>query len=540
MAELLITLPQGQTRTHPLGAGEVVLGRDPTCDIPLADLSASRRHVVIRREGNGYVLEDLGSKNGTIVNDTVTRLATLRNGDEILIGAVRAVFRDEVVPGVETSVVIADDSPRQESTTYRGEINEQALSRRRLEILYELTERLTRLRERDALLSDAMDVCFEMLRFERGAIAVKQAKGNMVDWPVVRNLRGNEGELKVSRTILSNALVHGERVIVNDADAAMVDPTLSMVRNNIRSAMCVPLMSGDINLGVIYGDRVTSGTTYSKDDIDFLAGLARLVTTGLVNARLLEEQKLKVALESEVNMARQIQTGLFPAALPDRQDVTVAALNHPGYHVSGDYYDVIDLGEGRLAFLVADVTGEGVSASLLMANLQAAVRMSVPTGQSPGALLEIWNNLIARNTDASRFITCLLGILDPKARTVRLSVAGHHPPYLVTVGGQCSVLEIQPELPLGVLADEKYGEVTIELPPEPCTIVAYTDGVCEAMNDRSELYGVSRVASLLSSTADASPQRMIDRLRHEVKQHCGHLPQGDDITILALRLNQPA
>ena len=381
-----------------------------------------------------------------------------------------------------------------------------------------------------------MDVCFELLRFERGAIAVKQAKGKLVDWPVVRNLRGSEGELKVSRTILGRALQHGERVIVSDSDEGPIDPTVSMVQHNIRSAMCVPLMSGDQNLGVIYGDQVTSGTSYSKEDVDFLAGIARLVTTGLVNARLMDEQKLKLQLESEMAMAREIQGGLFPASLPSRAEVKVAALNHPGYHVSGDYYDVVELSGDRLAFLIADVTGEGVAAALLMANLQAAVRLTITGDRSLGEMLTEWNALICDNTDASRFITCLVGIVDPARRALELGVAGHHLPYLIRQDGVCRELEMEPGYPLGVLGDAAYHTRSFDIETGPCTIVVYTDGVIEAMSEQAEQYGTPRVESYLVGAAGKEPASIIKGLREDVRRHGGSEPQGDDITILALHL----
>ncbi|NOX58523.1 MAG: SpoIIE family protein phosphatase [Planctomycetes bacterium] len=536
MAELVILNPTGRSRTHQLGTEPVTMGRDPNCDIPLDDLSTSRRHARIRFENGTYYLEDLGSKNGLVVNNVDTRSAVLQSGDEILIGAVRALFREDANKDVYSSVIIAEEPTEHEATTFIGDSKALVLSQRRLEILYDLTDRLTRLRDRDDLLEDAMDVCCEMLRFERAAIAVKQPKGNLVDWPVVRNLRGQEGELTVSRTILSLALVQDERVIVNESDQSILDPTVSMVRNNIRSAMCVPLLSGDRNLGVIYGDRVTTGTTYAQDDIDFLAGIARLVTTGLINAQLMEEQKLKLQLENEMGMARQIQTGLFPAKLPDRDEVKVAALNHPGFHVSGDYYDVVELDDGRVFFLIADVTGEGVAASLLMANLQAAVRITLPHCTSTGELLTQWNDLICANTDASRFITAIVGILNPATRALDLGVAGHHMPHIVRPNAPCTNLSAEPEYPLGVIEDVKFESTQIVLDPGPCTLVTYTDGIIEAMNDEAEQYGTERTMAFLETVADLPPQKMVDKLRQDVKRFSENQPQGDDITILAIHL----
>jgi serine phosphatase RsbU (regulator of sigma subunit) len=540
VAELLIIHPDGRTRVQQLGEAPVVLGREPSCDVPLEDLSASRRHALIRFDNGAYILEDLGSKNGTLVNNAPATGVALHDGDEILIGAVRAVFREQPAPGMLTSVVVSDTMPSDQATKYASRDEALQLSQRRLEILYDINDRLTRLRDRDELLADAMEVCFEMLRFERGAIAVKPIRRGPVDWPVVHNLRGAEGELTVSRTILSSALERGERVIVNDAESAGIDPTVSMVQHGIRSAMCVPLQSGDQILGVIYGDRVSTGTTYSKEDIDFLAGIARLVTIGLINAQLLDEQRLKVQLENEIGLAREIQTGLFPATLPDRPDLSVAALNDPGNRVSGDCYDTIELSEGRVAFLVADVTGEGVAASLLMANLQAAVRVTIPTTDDLGRLVAHWNALINSNTDASKFITLLIGILDAENRKVRLVSAGHHLPLVVRPGKPSRPLEMEPDYPLGVMEDVDYESREFTLEPGPCTLFCYTDGVIEAMNPDSEQFGMSRLLEVLDNRTDIRPHALVTGVRKAVSRFCGLMPQSDDITIMALHLKETA
>ena len=105
----------------------------------------------------------------------------------------------------------------------------------------------------------------------------------MLDWPVVRNLRGSEGELTISHTLLNRALQHGERAILADTGAGNTDPTVSMVQHGIRSAMCVPLHHRNDTIGVIYGDRISTSTTYSTEDIDFLAGIAQQVSVGLIN-----------------------------------------------------------------------------------------------------------------------------------------------------------------------------------------------------------------------------------------------------------------
>ena len=537
MAGLCVTLADGRTLGHQLTDAQAVIGRDPSCEIAVDEPSASRRHARVRPSAGAWVVEDLGSRNGTLVNDRPVSSARLLDGDVITVGVVRLVFSSAEPDRTTTSVVLVDEAPKRETASFSTHRDHLSLPERRLQMLYELSGRLTSLRDGAALLEDAMDICFETLRFERGAIAIRRPNQRPPDWPIVRNLRDRHGELTISRTIVSRALDHGERAIVNEGDVGAMDPTVSMVQHGIRSAMCVPLIHHDEILGIIYGDRVSTGTVYSDEDVEFLAGLAQQVSIGLVNNRLVEEQKLKVRLENEIALAHDIQCALFPAALPDHDRLRAAALNKPGRHVSGDYYDVIELANGRLGGLIADVTGEGVAASLLMANLQAAVRVTLPDIDDPGEMLTRWNRLVHGNTDASKFITCLMTILDPATRTTRIASAGHHPPYVLTLEPSgCRTLELEPGYPLGVVADAEYATTTIELGRSPCTMFFCTDGVFEAMDAAAKPFGERRMRDVLAASGSIDPQDVIDRMRQAIRDFTGHAPQSDDITMLAIHL----
>jgi sigma-B regulation protein RsbU (phosphoserine phosphatase) len=434
-------------------------------------------------------------------------------------------------------VVISEDRPQRETAHFSGHAARLLLPQRRLEMLYELSERLTRLQYQNELLEDVINICFETLHFERGAIAIRNADGRGVQWPVVRNLRGAGGELTISRSVLSRALDHGERAVFHDAGDASFDPTVSMVQHGIRSAMCVPLRHEQEILGVIYGDRLTASKAYSQEDLDFLAGLARQVSIGLINARLMAEQAANVRLENEISLARSIQQRLFPSELPDREDIAIEVLNDPGRHVSGDYYDVIELSDGRVAFLVADVTGEGVAAALLMANLQAAVRVTLATSSDIASLLKQWNDLLYSNTDASKFVTCLVGILDPARRELVLGNAGHLLPYvIVPSSAKCEVIEMEGGFPLGVVDDAEYEAHSVSLGAEPCLLYCYTDGVIEAMDPEGELFSTERLHEALRATDQLNPAKLIHRLRKEVSVFRRGAPPSDDITMMAIRV----
>ncbi len=434
--------------------------------------------------------------------------------------------------------MIADeDEPTSHATRYVSKNRELLLPQRRLQMIYDLSQKLTTLQDRDELLQGALKICFDMLHFERGAIGVRPDKGKGLDWPTIQNLRGEGGELRISRTLLNRALEHGERAIFTEDDAGAADPTVSMVQQGIRSAMCVPLTHNDEILGVVYGDRTSTSTRYTEEDIDFFAGIAKQVSIGLINCRLVEEQKAMVQLRHEIELARNIQTGLFPVRLPNRANLKVAATNEPGNRVSGDYYDVFEAADGRCWVLIADVTGEGIAAALLMANLQAAVHMSIEGATDPGALLSKWNRLIFRNTGASKFITCSLVLIDPISRVLEVSSAGHNAPILVRSDAtEPTELELEAGFPLGVVEQSVYKTHRIDCPDQPFFYFTFTDGVTEAMNRDQDQFGTSRLISCLSDAADLSPHSLIKHVRRCVTDFVDGAPQSDDLTMLAARV----
>lgn len=518
---------------HALSQGAEVMGRDAGCDIPLDDPSASRRHARFAPTPNGFLVEDLGSKNGTLVNDLPCTSKLLTDGDTVQLGSTVIVYQESSIAG-GGSVVVADDATESGAARFVSRDTRLLLPQKRLELIYELSARLTMVQDQEQLLETVMDICFETLRFERGAVAVRPPGTRALEWHVVRNLRGSEGEITISRSLLTRALEHGERAIFTDDGMGKADPTVSMVQHGIRSAMCVPLIHQDETLGVIYGDCVSSAASYTSEDIDFLAGIAHHVTIGLVNSRLVEDQKKMVQLNRDLDLARTIQQGLFPTALPDTDKLKIAALNDPGQRISGDYYDIIELEDGRFWILMADVTGEGVAAALLMANLQAAVRVTYSECDDPGALLKRWNELIYKNTDASKFITCLLALIDPKSRVIRFASAGHHLPLILRSSQDApEELSADPAFPLGIVEEVEFPTATAELGPDPFTYCCYTDGVIEAMNGDNEMFTYERLLSVLGDQRDANPRTIVQQVRREVSKFAAGAHQSDDITILA-------
>jgi serine phosphatase RsbU (regulator of sigma subunit)/pSer/pThr/pTyr-binding forkhead associated (FHA) protein len=538
MPNLIIESGSGSPRICALESGALTIGRDGMCEIVLNDLKASRRHARVTREEDGRcVVEDLGSKNGTFVGGKPIRRHLLSAGDRIEIGTTVLVFRETAGARGSAGYTIEEDTKETERASFVGRRERLLLPQRRLEMLSDLAERLVRLQNRGELLKEVMDICFETLRFERGLIALKAKPGGPPEEPIVRNLREDAaGRFTISRSILNRALDLGERTIINDSQAELVDPTVSIATNNIRSAMCVPLEYRGEILGVIYGDRISSTTQYDREDVDFLAALARQASIGLTNATLLEEHSRMVQLENELNVARQIQTGLFPPDFEPRAGLRIRAFNEPGRQVSGDYYDIVPLSGERVGLVIADVAGKGVAAALLMANLQAAVRVTLPEGDDLGELVGRWNRLICENTDLSKFVTLLLAVVNPQLRSVEIANAGHLPPYVLSGGDKIDTLAGPTHLPLGVEDGERYDTIERQFGTEEVSLFMCTDGVPEAMNEQEELFGERRMVEALTESERLSPEALIASVRNRVKRFSGRAPQSDDITILAVQL----
>ena len=538
LAELIVTLPDGKTLRFPLTLRPQDVGRDPSCNIHIDDATVSRRHADIRGDSSGlFTIRDLGSKNGTLVNNDPITTRELRHSDEVTFGSIAARFLQTDSTCATSLISVTErDTIAPSSVSAIGPQDKLRLSQQRLEMLYDISARLTGLRSQHELLPDIMKICIETFKFERAAIGIKQQDGRSMDWPVVHNIRGADGEIKLSRTILKQALEEGQRVIISDTSEEITDPTVSMVQQGTRSAMCVPIAYSDEILGVLYGDRITTARKYDQEDVDFLAALARQASIGLTNARLMEERQQKVFLEKEIAIARQIQSDLFPETLEVHPQLDIAAINEPGRQVSGDFYDVLLMDDGCVGVVVADVVGKGVAAALIAANLQAANRVLMPASTDLASLARELNRLVYRNTDSSRFVTALLAAVDPERHILRFVSAGHHLPIKVSTSERVEVESRQNGLPFGIEQDVVYDCNSIDLGADSSTLFFYTDGLNEALNEREEEFGMDRIMATLRDHAEADPHELLPEVRRAVADFSGNVPQSDDITLLAVRI----
>jgi sigma-B regulation protein RsbU (phosphoserine phosphatase) len=301
--------------------------------------------------------------------------------------------------------------------------------------------------------------------------------------------------------------------------------------------LVVPLLLQGETKGVLGLGKKLGAKPYNASDMEFLASLGNLAIISIENARLFQEAIEKQKLEDELLIAKQIQRGLLPASLPVIPRCSIAALNLSSKQVGGDYYDVIALADDRFVIAIGDVSGKGAPASLLMANLQAAIRALVPLGLPLSDLTRLVNDLLCDNTGGERFITFFWGILDVPAGTFRYVSAGHNPPMLFRPDGSRELLD-KGGLILGIMKTMTPYEEGITTFAPGDLLVLYTDGVSEAMSSTGEEWGEDRLEALVRAHQHDTPEDLIDGVVAAVKVHARDTIQSDDITMVVVRMNR--
>jgi len=300
-------------------------------------------------------------------------------------------------------------------------------------------------------------------------------------------------------------------------------------------AVLVPMRLQDETRGILALGQKISGTGFTAGDLEFLTTLGNQAMTSLENARLFEETLEKQRMEEELNLARNIQQGLLPSKLPQLNGYEIAAVNIPSRQVGGDYFDIISISENRYGIAIADVSGKGAGAALLMANLQASLHALATSNIRIGEMISRINNLIYQNTALDKFITFFYGELDTKENTFTYCNAGHNPPYRVDEKGKVVELMVGGII-LGMMKDVVFETATVTIKPGD-RIVMFTDGITEAMNEKEEEFGEERLKKLIQKWPNVSSQELMDKIISEVKEFSKGTPQDDDITMVILKAN---
>jgi serine phosphatase RsbU (regulator of sigma subunit) len=303
------------------------------------------------------------------------------------------------------------------------------------------------------------------------------------------------------------------------------------------SLLCTPIVrQGKLN-GILYLENTLLSGAFTRERMEVLRLLSAQIAISIENARLYEQEKMLARMHEQVRLAADIQLDLLPKASPAVPGYTLAGRNLPAQLVGGDYFDYLPIDEGRIALCLGDVSGKGLPASLLMANLQATLRAQTALNDSPGSCMRRANTLLHRSTSPEKFATLFYGILDFREHTLWFSNAGHEQPMLLDGRDPLTPLDAGGP-PLAMLEDYPYADGRVVLAPE-ALLVVYSDGVPEAMNRAGEQFGHDRLHAVIRDHSTAEPAALIEAIIEKIHDHAEGAEQSDDITLLVVR-RQPA
>jgi len=516
------------------------MGRQSDNDLVLLDRRISRRHAQIVNTGSGYLIEDMGSRHGTAVNNEPIHSCLLKSGDQINLGVADSytlsfVAEQAVLPELLEKLEKAPVGP--------------APQLYHLGLLLQMAQMLHRAPALEEVLVTLVDSALQLANAERGLLFLLEEDGNL-RLRVARGAGGVYLGLDVtnySRAVVERVAASGlEEVLLEDEMTGRTAQETGIIRAEVRGIVAVPLQKLPVSeatgetiqirvpelLGVIYLDTRSHPTAVTGLDRQVLQTLAVEGATVIENARLLRIAHVQERTQHEMFLARNIQQGLLPRRFPTCDYFQVCATTMPTEHVGGDYYDVVHLPGERYGFIVADVSGKGLPAAMLAANLQGAFA-AVAAGDPDLALLfERVNNFLCERTPSEMFATILYGVLDRLGRFQFVN-AGHVPPLIIRASGGVEPLSSS-NFPVGLFPGTTFEVAGAQMLSGDVLLIC-SDGVTEAHAADEELFGEARLRNFLEGCSGLAADEICRRVVGEVHEFAGNSPQADDLTLIVVR-----
>jgi serine phosphatase RsbU (regulator of sigma subunit) len=544
-AVLEVIAPDGSRRVIQVAGSPFLIGRGAETGnhVQLSDRRISRQCAALVYADGEFRLEDRGQRRGVFVNGEKIDLRPLREGDVISFGlpdSYELIFH----PGQGTESLPQLLSRMEHITT--AETGTGGL--RKLSLLLEATALLHSQLPLDAVLSTMVDHAIVVTDADRGVLLMPDSRAGLaVRLARQRGARSLPIEgVEPSQTAIRYALDQKRSVVTEDVAQADKDlqAALSIIAQRLRAVVVIPLYvvtrqlasegseahaTGEL-LGVLYLDsrRPAAFSSLERQILDALAFEAASV---LDNARLVERERERQRMEQELSIAREIQQALLPREFRHCPHLEVTGMNQPCLTVGGDYFDVMELGPDRTAFLIADVSGKGLGAALLTTMLQGALSgMSI--GQAPADVFAHVNRFLCAHSQLERYATVFFGILDTAGHLEFIN-AGHPSPLLLR-GGQAEAAFPAECFPVGLLPDATFQSYSITLRPGD-TLVLFSDGVTEAMDPDEKEFGMARLKEASKGHENRPIEELQSLILAAVERFTRGARQADDLTLLLVR-----
>ena len=509
------------------------IGRRSETDLRLPGADISRVHAEITVENGSCTIRDKQSRFGTFVNGDKISEKLLAHGDQIRLGQAGdteiVFFVDDEAPSVEKSAISAASELRQMSALLEGL---RALGSGRV---------------LDEVLAMVLDSAIEVTGAERGFIMLANRE-KLLEFKLARargkvTLSGRTFE--TSRKIPETVFATGQQTIVEDLlDGDLAQLHTGTVALGIRHVLCTPLRlvryveraeqkGADEIIGVLYLDSRERGALRSASAKSALDTLSAEAALAIENARLYREALDKAKFEQELKVAAAIQQSLLPVAHREGAFFSTAAASVACRAVGGDFFDYVDLPMDRFGFIVGDVAGKGSPAALLAAAVLGMFSAEATYQAGAAPLITRLNHGLFRRAIEARFLTTFYGILGADGSFTYCN-AGHNAPLLVTAS---AIRRLETGgVVLGLFERAAFEEETVTLMPGDL-IVAFSDGVTEAMNPDGEEFTDDRLLACANAHRGRTPQEVLDALLAAVQAFCAGATQSDDVTVVTVRYN---
>ena len=412
----------------------------------------------------------------------------------------------------------------------------QETERRALEkeVLLEVTTTLSATMDLDEVIEAIFKSLRQVVSYEAAAIYLLNRKThalelvNQVGYPP-----GSEQAfgLRVGLGVVGWVAKTGEPAIVPDVTK---DDRYVEARPETRSELAAPLRIGDRIIGV-FNLESNYVDAYHEGHLELVTALGAQAAVALERARLTRELMERRRLEKELAIAREIQASFLPKSDPEIAGFDIAGTTLPHDEVGGDYFDFIPISDTRLGIAIADVSGKGIPAALIMAGFRMSLLAEIRNEFAIRAIMRKVNSLLHESTDSGKFVTAFYGVLDHRNRVLIFTNAGHNPPTLVRVGGEVEYLE-EGGVALGVLPETQYEDRPIALRPGD-VLVFFTDGISEAESPSGEHFGQQRIERVVEAHAGERASAIMTALITAVQEWSGTRGQTDDLTLVVLKVN---
>ncbi len=549
----------------------VTVGRRTSNELQILDPTVSREHVRISHTEDGGHIEDLGSTHGTFVNDIrVTSLQPLSHNDRIRLGRANS-----------NTMIYRTHREFSDLMETAEEIEPTAENLRNLWALLEISKALNSSLRLDDVLEKVIEAVLALTRAERGILLLGEDADRM-EIKVQRNFDASgSADARYSSTVVRDVVTRGEpRILTDAAQDERFSGQESIVGLSLRTVMCVPLRLGrkrlaplrtgaaddataaadhvsavataaateavsggslsgenfqkaELNIiGVIYVDRRSPTRFFTAQDLALFESFASHAALAIENARLFEEALEKRRMESDLEVAREIQQSLLPHDFPELSWASIYGFNQPARQVGGDYYDVFLTDDGDLGFAVGDVSGKGVPASLVMSTLQSSFLAESSAHDDIAKVCERVNEFLVQRTTPERYATFFAARLSADGTLLYVN-AGHNPPMLLR-GDEVHRLS-GGGLPLGLFRGRTYELQESELRPGDLLLV-FTDGVTEANDPEENEFGEERLLEVARANRDTDVRSLTEKVFAAIAEFSLGLDNPhDDITLLTVR-----